>query len=74
MSKLVHVAVGVILGRDGKILIARRPSNVHQGGLWEFPGGKVDDGETVTQALKRELKEELAINILASEPLTTLSP
>lgn len=69
MGKLVHVAVGVIYGADGRILIAKRPDTVHQGGLWEFPGGKVDAGETVTQALARELREELNIAVLASEPL-----
>lgn len=69
MTKLVHVAVGVIVNADGKILIAKRPVNVHQGGLWEFPGGKVDAGEMIEQALVRELYEELAIDVLASQPL-----
>jgi len=65
----VHVAVGVIVNADGKILIAKRPLSAHQGGLWEFPGGKVDAGETIEQALVRELREELAIEVLASQPL-----
>lgn len=69
MTKLIHVAVGVIVGIDGKILIAKRPHTAHQGGLWEFPGGKVDAGESVHQALVRELQEELAIAVTASEPL-----
>ena len=69
MTKLVHVAVGVIVNADGKILIAKRPLNAHQGGLWEFPGGKVDTGETIDEALVRELHEELAIEVLASQPL-----
>lgn len=69
MKKLVHVAVGVIYRADGKILIAKRPETVHQGGLWEFPGGKVDRGENIEQALARELREELNIGVLASEPL-----
>lgn len=69
MNKLVHVAVGVIYRPDGNILIAKRPDSAHQGGLWEFPGGKVDAGETIQQALARELREELNINVLASEPL-----
>lgn len=69
MAKLVHVAVGVIVNADGKILIAKRSLNAHQGGLWEFPGGKVDAGETIEQALVRELYEELAIEVLASQPL-----
>lgn len=69
MNKLIHVAVGVIYDADGKILIAKRPESVHQGGLWEFPGGKVDRGENIEQALARELREELNIHVLASEPL-----
>lgn len=69
MTALVHVAVGVVVGNDGKILIAKRPQAAHQGGLWEFPGGKVDAGENIHQALNRELKEELAIDVIASEPL-----
>lgn len=69
VTKLIHVAVGVIVDADGKILIAKRPQTAHQGGLWEFPGGKVDAGETVHQALIRELQEELAISVIASEPL-----
>ena len=60
--KVVHVAVAVI-ERGNDILIAHRPGHVHQGGLWEFPGGKVESGETVQQALKRELNEELGIDI-----------
>ena len=60
--KIVHVAVAVI-ERDDEILIAHRPEHVHQGGLWEFPGGKVESGEMVQQALKRELHEELGIDI-----------
>ncbi|MEN0037022.1 MAG: Nudix family hydrolase [Cellvibrio sp.] len=69
MAKLVHVTVGVIMDNDGKIFIAKRPLDTHQGGLWEFPGGKVDANETIQQALVRELREELAIEVLASEPL-----
>lgn len=67
--KIVHVAVGVIVGKDGTILIAKRPDKTHQGGLWEFPGGKVEQGETLFDALQRELREELAIDIISTEPL-----
>ena len=59
--KRVHVAAAVIRGEDGRILIARRPDDKHQGGLWEFPGGKVESGETPEETLIRELDEELGI-------------
>lgn len=68
-NSLIHVAVGVIYAVDGKVLIARRPGSAHQGGLWEFPGGKVDPGETLEQALRRELREELAIEVSRCQPL-----
>ena len=69
MPDLVHVAVGVICDSQGRLLIARRHENSHQGGLWEFPGGKVEAGESVLQALQRELEEELAIELLAARAL-----
>ena len=65
----VHVAVGVIVDNRQHILIALRPEQIHQGGLWEFPGGKVEAGETVQQALTRELAEELGIITSHSRPL-----
>ncbi|MRI35368.1 hypothetical protein EOPP23_20625 [Endozoicomonas sp. OPT23] len=58
---IIHVAVAVIVGDDGRILIARRPDDKHMGGYWEFPGGKVEDSEDICVALNRELKEELDI-------------
>ena len=70
-GKRIHVAVGVIV-EDGAILISRRASGQHQGGLWEFPGGKVEHGESVLTALTRELKEELAIDVLDARPLMTV--
>ncbi len=61
--------MGVIKNDDGNILISLRDNSVHQGGLWEFPGGKVENGESVKQALKRELKEELGIFVIELTPL-----
>lgn len=57
------VAAGIVKRDDGKILIAQRPNENLLGGLWEFPGGKQEKGETLPQALKRELMEELAIDV-----------
>ncbi|MFV8835934.1 Nudix family hydrolase [Aquisalimonas sp.] len=68
-SAQTHVAVGVIRLPDGRVLIARRAEDSHQGGRWEFPGGKVEAGETVRDALARELHEELGIQPLEVRPL-----
>ena len=56
-------AVAGVIFNQGKILITKRPYNVHMGGKWEFPGGKVNRNETEEQALKRELHEELSIDV-----------
>ena len=61
--KTVHVAVAVVVVNDRDILIARRPDDKHQGGKWEFPGGKVESGESVTAALVRELDEEVGLSV-----------
>ncbi|MEP6389316.1 MAG: 8-oxo-dGTP diphosphatase MutT [Halioglobus sp.] len=66
---LIHVAVGVIIDADNRILIARRNNEAHQGGLWEFPGGKVEAQETIQTAMARELHEELGIDIGSLAPL-----
>ncbi len=68
-----NVVAGVIQRHDGRLLIAQRPLDGLLGGLWEFPGGKQEDGETLPAALQREIREELAIEIEAG-PLLTIVP
>src|SRR5437868_11376761 len=63
---IVLVTAVALIDADGRVLLARRPSNKPMAGLWEFPGGKVHDGETPEAALIRELREELAIDVTAS--------
>ncbi len=65
----LHVAVAAIVDDAQRVLLARRPDHVHQGGLWEFPGGKCEPGESVQAALAREIYEELGIRIGARRPL-----
>jgi 8-oxo-dGTP diphosphatase len=57
----VIVVAAAVVERDGRFLVTRRQQGVHLEGLWEFPGGKCDDGETLKACLARELKEELAV-------------
>jgi 8-oxo-dGTP diphosphatase len=70
--KLTEVAVGVILDDRGQVLFAQRPAGKPYAGWWEFPGGKIEAGETVQQALHRELEEELGIRIRDCQPWITL--
>jgi len=69
MNEFLHVTAGVIYNSKQEILLARRSSHVHQGDLWEFPGGKCEIGESTEQALTRELNEELGISIEQARPL-----
>jgi len=64
----VDVAVGVLINRDGRFLLTSRPEGKVYAGYWEFPGGKLEAGESVEQALRRELHEELGITIAAAQP------
>ena len=63
---LILVAAVVLVDADGRVLLAQRPEGKAMAGLWEFPGGKVDPGETPEAALIRELAEELGIDVAAS--------
>ena len=73
--KLILVSAVALIDRDGRVLIAQRPEGKSMAGLWEFPGGKIEDGETPEQALIRELYEELGIETWSSclAPLTFAS-
>jgi 8-oxo-dGTP diphosphatase len=64
----VDVAVGVLIGADQRFLLTSRPEGKVFAGHWEFPGGKVEAGESIEQALRRELQEELGITIGAAQP------
>lgn len=72
-TEIVHVAVAAIVNSNNEILISQRPPDVHQGGLWEFPGGKLEYGESVQQALMREINEELDLVIKSSRPLIKIT-
>ena len=72
-SECIRVAVGVIKNPAGQCLISLRKASLHQGGLWEFPGGKIEAGENTERALIRELKEELDITVQSFTPLITVN-
>jgi 8-oxo-dGTP diphosphatase len=69
VTKRIHVAAGVIFDAKGRVLLALRPKDKHKGGLWEFPGGKVETGESVRAALARELLEEINLVVEEASPL-----
>jgi len=68
----MHVVAGVVRDRHGKILLTRRPKHVHKGGCWEFPGGKVRNGESESEGLCREMAEEVGIQVRRARPLIAI--
>ena len=68
LESTVHVVAGAVVSEDD-VLVALRPCNTHYGGYWEFPGGKVEVGETRKEALSRELEEEIGITPTKLRPL-----
>ena len=73
MTNLVHVAVAVIVNTNKEVLLALRQSHQHQGNLWEFPGGKVESGELVYDALVREIDEEIGLTIDSAQELVKIN-
>lgn len=69
---VTQVAVGVLVRADGAVLLADRPAGKPYAGYWEFPGGKIEPGESVEQALARELAEELGVQVRGSLPWTVI--
>jgi 8-oxo-dGTP diphosphatase len=71
-AKRINAAIAIVVRADGKILLCQRKADDHLGGYWEFPGGKVEAGETLEEALSRELLEELDIEARPLRPLASI--
>lgn len=72
MPDIIHVVAAAIVDDQGRVLLAKRPESKHKGGLWEFPGGKLESNETRIVGLARELHEELGITIESAVPLINI--
>src|SRR5690606_7694549 len=66
------IAVGVISDEGGRVLVQQRPTDAMLGGLWEFPGGKVEPGEALADACRREIREELGVEVEVGEPIAQI--
>jgi 8-oxo-dGTP diphosphatase len=75
MKKIITVVAAALIDADGRVLLAQRPEGKAMAGLWEFPGGKIEAGETPEDALRREMREELQIELCEHcfHPLTFVS-
>lgn len=71
--RALRVVAAALYDAEGRVLIADRPPGKHMAGRWEFPGGKVAEGETDAEALVRELREELGVSVSAAHPLLEIS-
>ncbi|HJV83575.1 NUDIX domain-containing protein [Noviherbaspirillum sp.] len=68
LASPIDVAVGILMKPNGDVLLGQRPEGKPYAGYWEFPGGKVEQGESILEALKREFLEELGVQVLSAEP------
>lgn len=71
-NPVIHVVAGALFNARGKVLLSQRPPGKHMEGYWEFPGGKIEAGETPLEALARELDEEIGIEVKQARPLIRL--
>ena len=71
MTTPINVAVGILMRDNGDVLLGQRPEGKPYAGYWEFPGGKVEEDESIADALRREFVEELGITVVSAEPWTS---
>ncbi len=72
MEKNIRQVVAAVIEKDGKILVARRKPGLVAGGMWEFPGGKLEEGEAAERCLERELEEELGVRVRVGKLLCSV--